>query len=341
MSLEVMQILMYLVVSAAIIMYVVLDGFDLGVGAMQIFAGSDMNRRVFLNSIGPFWDGNEVWLIIIAGGLFVGFPDVYAAVFSGFYILFMIFLCGIIFRAVAIEFRSKHDSMVWRYTWDTVFWLSSLIIIFDSGIILGNLIQGVPVNADREVFFPFTQLFSPFSILISLLSISLFTLHGNHFLLMKTEGQLAERLHSWAPWTTALFCTLLSIVTYWAWSMHSYMIVRFIQYPLFMLLPLALVVTIIAMVLVTRKRLYGFSFFCSMLTIVILFSLFAVGYFPNILISTISPKLSLNLYNASASETTLAVALSIALIGLPLVFAYGFLIYRIFRGKTRLHDHSY
>lgn len=341
MSMEVMQILMYLVVSGAIIMYVVLDGFDLGVGALQIFGGSDENRRIFLNSIGPFWDGNEVWLIIIAGGLFVGFPDVYAAVFSGFYILFMIFLCGIIFRAVAIEFRSKHVSQVWRNTWDGVFWFSSLIIIFDSGIILGNLIQGVPINWERELYFPFVEHFSPFNILIALLSISLFTLHGTNFLLMKTEGQLSERLHSWTPWTTAVFCTLLCAVTYFAWSMHSYMVIRFVNYPVFMLMPLAMIAVIIAMVLFTRKKLYGYAFLCSMLTIVLLFSLFAVGYFPNIVISSISPKYSLNLYNASASQTTLSVALIIALIGLPLVFAYGWIIYHIFRGKTKLHDHSY
>lgn len=341
MTLEVMQILMYLVVSGAIIMYVVLDGFDLGVGALQIFGGSDENRRVFLNSIGPFWDGNEVWLIIIAGGLFVGFPDVYAAVFSGFYILFMIFLCGIIFRAVAIEFRSKRASPFWRNAWDGVFWLSSLIIIFDSGIILGNLIQGVPINEARELYFPFMHLFTPFTLLIAALSIALFTLHGNHFLLMKTEGKLSERLHSWTPWTTSIFCFFLVIVTLWAWSQHSYMLIPFYKYPIFSLVPLLMVGSILGMTVFTRRKLYGWSFFCSMLTIVILFSLFAIGYFPNIVISNISPDLSLDLYNSSASETTLTVALIIACIGLPLVFIYGWLIYHIFRGKTRLHDHSY
>ena len=332
---------MYLVLSAAVIMYVVLDGFDLGVGALQIFAGSDENKRIFLNSIGPFWDGNEVWLIIISGGLFVGFPDVYGVVFSGFYVLFMVFLSGIIFRAVAIEFRSKRPSAFWRNTWDGVFWLSSLIIIFDSGIILGNLIQGVPVDATRELYFPFWDLFTPFTLLIAALSISLFTLHGNNFLLMKTEGELSEKLRSWTPWTTLVFCVLLIVVTLWAWTGHSYMIDRFLLYPLFSLVPIAMVLAIIAMAIATHYRKYGLSFFCSMITIVILFSLFAIGYFPNIVISNISPDFNLDLYNASASQTTLTVALIIAVIGLPMVFSYGWLIYHVFRGKTQLHEHSY
>lgn len=342
MSLEILQILMYLVVAAAVVMYVVLDGFDLGVGALHLFTANDQERRIFLNSIGPFWDGNEVWLIIIGGALFVGFPDVYATVFSGFYIYFMVFLAGIIFRAVAIEFRSKRPSKKWRNIWDFVFWFSSIAIIFDAGIILANLIKGVPVDANRELYYPFIKLFSPYTIIVSLMTIFLFTLHGNHFLLMKTEGKLQEKLHRWTKRTTPLFVFFFLVVTIWTWIQFPYMIARYFQYPAFILAPILMVAAIVAMIFCTRKGYHGFSFLCTLTTIALLFVLFAIGYFPNLVISTLDPaNNSLTLYNASSSEVTLAVALIICLIGVPLVLAYGAIIYHAFRGKTKLHDHSY
>ena len=160
MSIEVLQILAYLIVGAATVLYVVLDGFDLGVGILQIFAGKDDNRRIFLNSIGPFWDGNEVWLIAIVGALFVAFPDVYAILLSGFYLLIMVLLLGIILRAVAIEFRSKEESLTWRYFWDTVFWFASVIMTFTAGVLLSNLMTGLPITADRELIYFFKRDFS-------------------------------------------------------------------------------------------------------------------------------------------------------------------------------------
>ena len=341
MTLELLQILMYLVVGAAIVMYVVLDGFDLGVGALHLFARKDEDRRIFLNSIGPLWDGNEVWLIIIGGALFVGFPDAFGAVFSGFYTLFMVFLCGIIFRAVAIEFRSKHQSSRWRSTWDTMFGLSSVVMIFGSGIILGNLIIGVPIDASREIFWPFWDLFKPYPIAIGIFAIFLFVLHGNHFLLMKTEGDLQEKIYSWTPWTTSIFIVSFIGITLWTWFGYPFMVTRFMEYPIFMLVPLAMALSIISMVVFTAKKRHGWSFFCTMTTITILFVLFAIGTFPNVVTSSLTPVFDLTLYNASSSYTTLVVALIITLIGLPFVFGYGWLIYHIFRGKTKLHEHSY
>lgn len=341
MTMEILQILMYLVVGAAIVMYVVLDGFDLGVGALHLFVRTDRERRIFLNSIGPFWDGNEVWLIIIVGGLFVGFPEAYAVVFSGFYNFFMVFLCGIIFRAVAIEFRSKHPSKAWRSIWDFIFWISSLAIIFDAGVILANLIIGVPVTGAREFYYPFFALFSPYSILVSLLTISLFTLHGNYFLLMKTEGELQAKLYRWTKWTISLFVFFFIVATIWTWISHPYMLRPFFDFYPLMIVPLFMFIGIIAMILFTKQGRHGLAFLCTLITIALLFSLFGIGYFPNLLVSSLNPNFSLTLFNASASATTLTVALIIALIGLPAVFAYGAVIYHTFRGKTRLHDHSY
>jgi cytochrome d ubiquinol oxidase subunit II len=341
MPLELLQILWYLVVGSAGVFYVILDGFDLGVGSLQIFGGTDRNRRIFLNSIGPFWDGNEVWLIIIVGALFVGFPDVYAVVLSGFYLLFMCLLSGVIFRAVAIEFRSKHPSKVWRAAWDGIFWLSSLVITFAIGLILGNLIKGVPVDNARELYYSFEAVLNPYSICIGLLSIFLFAMHGNFFLLMKTEDEVYARLRKFIPLTTTAFFLSLIIMTIWTWLEFPYMGKRFIEYPISWLLPILVLGAIIAMLTFSKKRSDGLAFAFSMVTITLLFALFAVGTFPNLVISSIGPEFNLTLYNSSAEYMTLTIALIIAGIGVPLVLAYGWLLYYIFKGKTRLHKHSY
>src|SRR5580700_7035846 len=142
MSAFTLSYLWYLVIGASVIFYVCLDGFDLGVGILNFFTKKDQERRIFLNSIGPVWDGNEVWFVIVGGALFAGFPDVYATLFSGFYNLCMLLLAALIFRAVAIEFRSKRESMRWRFTWDAIFSISSLLIAFGLGLTLGNLMEG-------------------------------------------------------------------------------------------------------------------------------------------------------------------------------------------------------
>lgn len=341
MTLELLQIFWYLVIGASVIFYVMLDGFDLGVGSLHFCARTDKDRRIFLNSIGPFWDGNEVWLIIIGGGLFVGFPDVYAVAFSGFYALFMVFLAGIIARVCGIEFRSKHPSPMWRSFWDGVFCFSSIAMTFGSGLLLGNLVQGVPVGPTRELYYAFWDLFTPYTVGIGILSIALFAIHGNNFLLMKTEGDLQTQLRRQSPWLTLVFTALLIIMTLWTWKVHDYMILPYLNYPALWIVPLLLAGLLVFMTKALQKHKYGLAFSLSMAVIAFLFVLFAIGTFPNLMISTLGEEYSLNLYNASASITTLKVASVIALIGVPLVLAYGFCLYYIFRGKTKLHDHSY
>ncbi|OGN62738.1 MAG: cytochrome d ubiquinol oxidase subunit II [Chlamydiae bacterium RIFCSPHIGHO2_12_FULL_49_11] len=341
MPVDVMQILVYLLLGVSIVFYVILDGFDLGVGSLQIFAGEDKNRRIFLNSIGPFWDGNEVWLIIIGGLLFVGFPDVYAVLFSGFYLLMMCLLAGIIFRAVAIEFRSKLEQKKWRYFWDFVFWLASIGILFGAGLLIGNIIRGLPVDADRELYYSFGALFNGYSILIGIMSIFLFAAHGSLFLLLKTEGKLRSTIHPWTTIATSLFYALFIAATIWTWTAHPHMTARFHAVPLLWLVPIALLIAMSALIALHNAKAYGFAFIASMVVITLLFVVFAIGYFPHLVISTLSDKYTLSLYNAASSPITLKVTLIIACVGIPLVLLYGWILYRTFRGTTSLHDHSY
>ena len=342
MTVELLQLFIYFLLGIAVTFYVVLDGFDLGVGSLLIFAGKDKNKRVFLNSIGPFWDGNETWLVIIVGVMFVGFPDMYAALLSGLYVLLMCFLCAIIFRAVSIEFRSKHPSPKWRMCWDFLFWLSSLVITFGAGLALGNLIHGVPIDADRELFYPFASLFGLYPIFVGVLSIFLFAMHGVNFLLMKTEGEVQERVQRWAPWTLSLFIITFFVMTVWTWIKYPFMVDHFIEYPVFWLVPALLLCVLAALCYFTWRARHGFAFLMSMITIALLFILYSIGTFPMLVISSISrDTLSLTLWNASSSETTMKITFIIACIGVPLVLAYGCMLYHIFRGKTQLHDHSY
>ena len=300
---DVMQVLVYLIVGAAVVLYVVLDGFDLGVGILQIFAGKDHDRRIFLNSIGPFWDGNEVWLIAIIGALFVGFTDVYAILLSGFYLLIILMLFGIVLRAVAIEFRSKEESLKWRYFWDAAFWLASVVITFVSGVILGNILMGLPVDKNREVFVSFAYVFHPYPVYIGLFALSLFAMHGNIFLLMKTEGELQERLHRFSKFLVPLFYLLFIGATIWTWIALPRNTSIFTDHWVFFLVPIALVVSMILVPYMIKNRRYGYSFLFSMITIVLLFALCLIGTFPDMIPSTIDyANYTLTVFNASAQK---------------------------------------
>src|SRR3989338_5440991 len=145
-----LEALWYAVIGASLLFYTILDGFDLGVGALHLFARGDTQRRIFLNAIGPVWDGNEVWIVIVMGGMFAGFPNVYATIFSGFYTLLMFLIAGLMFRAVAIEFRSKRESPKWRSLWDVVFSFASILVAFVLGVLIGNMIRGIPLDAEQN-----------------------------------------------------------------------------------------------------------------------------------------------------------------------------------------------
>ena len=341
MSLIVLQHLFYIVIGVAIVAYVILDGFDLGVGCIHLFARNDYERRIMLNSIGPIWDGNEVWLVIIAGGLFAGFPDVYAALFSGFYLLWMILLAGIIFRAVAIEFRSKTEARKWRSFWDFMFFLSSIGISFLIGILLGNVFLGVPINQEREIWITFGELFSLFPILLGVFSIALLSLHGELFILLKTESVMQKHFRSFLPAFLIFFTCAYILITIYTLFFHQEMVAVMQKFPILYLVPFCVLVSVGCTWFFSIHSKYGWAFIFSCLTIFFLFSTFEIGLYPNLLISSINPEYSLNLYNSSSEALTLKVALIIVLIGVPLVLAYGGLIYYIFRQKTRLHEHSY
>src|SRR5882757_8573610 len=199
------NLLWFLVFGAVISGYAILDGFDLGAGALHLFLNKEESRRIAINAIGPIWDGNEVWLVIGGGALFAGFPVAYAAIFSAFYIPIMIFLVGLIFRGIAIEFRDQVIHERWGRCWDAVYCVSSLVISLSLGLVLGNVVEGIPLNEEHEFAGNWLTFFNPFAILVAITTTALFMLHGAIYLLMKTEEQLFRRLNEFANSFTILF----------------------------------------------------------------------------------------------------------------------------------------
>lgn len=321
--------------------YAILDGFDLGVGALHLFMKGDKNRRMLINSIGPVWDGNEVWLVTGGGALFAAFPYVYATVFSGFYTAFMILLFVLIFRAVAIEFRSKQQMNWWRTSWDVAFSVSSILIAFLMGVAIGNIITGIPIGADKEFVGTFANMLNPFTIMVGITTVSLFMMHGAIYLTMKTDGEIQTTVRNWLNNSIIFFVICFVSTTMATLIYFPNMVQPFKTHP--WLFTLALL-NMLAIANIPREIHHGRefrAFLSSCASIAALLALFAIGLYPNILQSTINPAYNLTVYNAASSQKTLGIMLTIALIGVPFVLAYTISIYWIFRGKVKIDSMSY
>ncbi len=321
--------------------YAILDGFDLGVGSLHLLTRSDTDRRILLNSIGPVWDGNEVWLVTGGGALFAAFPHVYATVFSGFYIAFFLLLFVLIFRAVSIEFRSKHEGRSWRQAWDFAFSISSIFIAFLAGVALGNIVQGIPLGSDREFYGNFWTLINPYALMVGITTVALFMMHGSIYLVMKTEGELHDRIRGWVNNTIIFFVICYAAVTMTTLIFQPHMTAHFKDFPLAFVIAL---LNMLAIANIPRQIHHGRdfrAFLSSCASIVALMALFAIGIFPNLVLSQPNPEFSLNIYNAASSAKTLKIMLTIAIIGIPFVLAYTISIYWVFRGKVKLDSTSY
>lgn len=325
-----------------VIGYAILDGFDLGVGMLHLFSKKDEERRLMLNSIGPVWDGNEVWLVTAGGALFAGFPEVYATVCSAFYIPIMILLTGLIFRAVAIEVRSKRPMAWWRWTWDVLFSFASLVIAFALGVAVGNLVRGIPLDEHREYIGDIMHLLHPYALLVGVLTVTLFFMHGSIYVLMKTEGQLHDKMRAWVSPAIIAFIICYATTTMATLIYMPHMTKAIEQRPLFFLIAILDMLAIANIPREIQRGRDGMAFISSCANIILLMVLFAIGTYPNVVRAINAPEtLSLTIYNSASSEKTLEILLLIAIIGIPMVLAYTFAIYWIFHGKVKLDSTSY
>jgi len=322
--------------------YVILDGFDLGVGVLHLFvARTDEERRIHLNAIGPVWDGNEVWLVTGGGALFAAFPNVYATVFSGFYLAFMALLCALIFRAVAIEFRSKNPSPRWRLFWDCSFAAGSLISTLLIGVAMGNIAWGIPIDARGEFAGSFLGLLHPYALLMGVTTVALFAMHGAIYLDLKTEGELQARLRRWInPLIIAfILCYVISTLATLLYVPH--ITEAFRREPWFFGVAVLVVLAIANIPREVNARREFNAFLSSCAAMAGLMAIFGVGMYPNLVFSSPEAGNSLTAYNSASSQGTLRTMLIIALIGVPVVITYTVSIYWIFRGKVKLTKVSY
>jgi len=331
----------FLVVGGVFSGYAILDGFDLGAGALHLFFNKETSRRLALNAIGPVWDGNEVWLVIGGGALFAGFPVVYATVFSAFYEPFMIFLVMLIFRAISIEFRSKEEMDWWRKLWDICYSISSIVVTLSLGLILGNVIQGLAIDQNYIYKGSLGDFFNPYAIMIAVTTLSLFMMHGAIYLVMKTENRLYAKLTILVKNTTIFFVMMFALTSVVTLLYLPHMVARYKEVPYMFAFP---VFAILAVANITRqisKRKYRYAFVSSAFVTAMLMALVAVGLFPNIILSSIDPAYNITVYNGASTDKSLKIILTFAAIGVPLVATYTTFVFWTFRGKVKLDDTSY
>lgn len=331
-----LQVVWFLLVGVLLTVYVVLDGFDLGVGIWYLFARRDEERRTLLASVGPVWDGNEVWLLTGGGALFAAFPPVYAAVFSGLYLPLMLALCALIARAVSFEFRSKDDAPGWRAAWDLAFALGSMIPAFLLGVVAGNLLRGLPLDPRGDYAGGFLDLLHPFPLIAGGLGFALFAQQGATWAWKKTEGELTDQARGWAFLSWGAATLLFVAATVWVLAALPHLRENFLAWPALWSLPAAAAVLLSLTGWAVLADHPGRAFLLSSLTIVSLMATFGASVFPNFVRAANDPRRSLTAFNSSSSDLTLEVMLAIAAVGVPIVAGYTIWVYRKFRGKVRV-----
>lgn len=321
----------FILISVLFIGFFFLEGFDYGVGILLPFLGKDdTDRRVIINTIGPFWDGNEVWLITAGGAMFAAFPDWYATMFSGFYLALFLLLVALIVRGVAFEFRSKDENPTWRTWWDWMIFVGSFVPALLWGIAFGNLIRGVPIDANMHYVGSFWNLLNPYALSGGLASLSAFTLHGAVFLSLKTQGELMERAHAaatrlWLPTVVLVF--LFVGGGYFATDMFTRLGVN----P--GVVPIGGGAALLVAGWFISRRYHGWAFIMTGLTIVLSAATVVIGLYPRLMVSSLNPDWSLTIYNASSSPYTLRIMSIIAAIFVPIVLLYQGWSYWVFRER--------
>ncbi len=347
-----METLWFYIVAVMIAMYVVLDGFDLGAGVLHLFvARNDKERRTVLQSIGPVWDGNEVWLLAGGGALVLAFPKLYASAFSGFYLPLMMVLWLLILRAISIEFRSHVDSPVWRPFWDVTFFGASTLLAVFLGAALGNVVRGVPLAEDGYFFAPLWTSFGIrgaelgildwYTVTVGVTSLLALTHHGAMWIILKTDGVIRDRARRAAGLFWALLLIFVAVVTVMTFNIQPHVPVRMNAYPASYLIPLLALAGLVGSRVFTGqgKELHAFLGSAAFLALMLVAVVFSV--YPMVLPAAGNPAASLTIHNASGPDYAMRVALFWWIPGMILVALYTTFVYRQMRGKVRMDPEAY
>jgi cytochrome d ubiquinol oxidase subunit II len=323
--------------------YAVLDGFDLGAGVLHLWLGRTAEERArVIDAIGPVWNGNEVWLIASGGAMVAAFPRLYAASFSGFYLALMLVLWLLLLRGIAIEFRHQVDSQLWRGAWDVVFAGSSTLLALLFGVAVGNVLRGVPLDAEGQFRGSFGLMLNPFAVLAGLVSVALLAVHGASWIALKTDGALqarARRAARRAWWAAAL---ALAVFVAASFGVRPDFTANFARWPALVALPAAAAVSLVATQLLRSRGHDRGSFLASCATIVFLLASAAAGLFPTLLPARPgSAHPGLDAYNAASPAGSLRTALVVYLFGMAIAVTYTVTAYRVWRGKVEapVYDH--
>ncbi|WP_254458315.1 cytochrome d ubiquinol oxidase subunit II [Xanthomonas sacchari] len=361
-----LRVIWWLLLGILLIGFAVMDGFDLGVGALLPFvARTDAERRLVVNTIGPVWEGNQVWLILGGGAIFAAFPPLYAVSFSGFYLAMFVILFALILRPVGFKFRGKLPGQRWRNGWDWALFVGGLIPALIMGVAVGNVLLGVPFHFDDtlRVFYTgsFFGLLKPFALLAGLLSVSMLVAHGAAMLVLKTDGPVAERAARYGSVAALVACALFAGAGVWVagglpgyavtsqvvtdgatnpllktavlgevggW-MHNYQTM-----PLTALAPAAGLLGLLLSAVLLRKRRGGLAFLASAAAIAGIILTVGFAIFPFLLPSSSQPGSSLTVWDASSSHLTLWIMLLATVVFLPIILAYTTWVYRVLKGKV-------
>ena len=320
----------FMLIATLWIGYFVLEGFDFGVGILLPFLGrNDRERRVLINTIGPLWDGNEVWLLVAGGATFAAFPEWYATLFSGFYLPLFLILVSLIVRNVAFEFRGKRDDVSWRAWWDRAIFFGSLVPALLWGVAFGNIVGGVDIDADKEYVGSFFDLLNPYAILGGLVTLSLFVTHGAVFLSLKTLGDVRTRARAIAM-RTGLVTAVLAVV-FLAWTYGRRDDAQHASW--FVVLAVLAAVSLLAALEANRRGREGWAFIGTATTVIAAVAALFTVLFPEVMPSTLDAAWSLTTTNAASTDKTLTIMTWVAVIFTPFVLMYQAWSIHVFRKR--------
>jgi cytochrome bd ubiquinol oxidase subunit II len=311
--------------------FFILEGFDLGVGMLHgIIGRDDAGRRAVINTIGPLWDGNEVWLICAVAAIFAAFPLWYATMFSGFYLLFVILLVALILRGVSFEYRGKSPDERWRGNWSRALTIASIFVPLVIGITLGDLLHGLPINASHNYSGSFWDLLQPYGVMTGVALVSICVLHGATFISMKTDGEVRQRARRTARLAAPV--TALLVIAFIAWTHVQANGGAFLN-------PVELIacMAVIAAALQAAGRHEGWAFTATTVTMAICIITIFTRLYPTLMVSSTSPAFSLTAHNSASPPYTLKVMTVVAVVLLPVVLAYQVWTYYVFRRRVTVH----
>lgn len=318
--------------------YFMLDGFDLGAGTLAPFlAGSDTDKRVIYNSMGPFWDGNEVWLITAGGVTFAAFPTTYAVMFSALYTPLLLLLFALILRAVALEYRSKEEGGTWRQAWDILHFIGSFVPALLLGVAFANIFKGIPIDGEGIFHGNLLTLLNPYGLLGGILFVLLFLVHGALWLAIKAGDPLGSKAGNMAAslWAVLLVVAVIFLVASWfATPLYN----NYLTYPALWIIPLLTVAALLAVRAFIAKKAWWSAWFASSLTIVGATLFGVAGLYPNLFPSSLNPAFSLTIFNSSSSPLTLKIMLGVALTFVPIVIVYQIWSHYLFKDKVTDED---